>query len=288
MSLSERMISFRMGESNEEITPGIYIGKVVSVEDSLDARRIKVRIRGLDNKLNDDNLPYCHALLPKIIHVFPKKDEAVIVLIVDNTKANYNRWYIGPIISQYQNIEFDPLDNSALSTTELGIIEPKEGFSNVETAKDNFPKKEEIGLIGRKNVDIRFGDNTFTLTSLKHKVGDTMMLNDVNPIIVRGTSDEDGQKSRFSVQSDYMFFISHKERNELSFDIKNNEFEKVIEKTQAIVRGEDTVRLLKLIVKVLLSHVHGYSHLPPDQDNNVISLSNFNIDNILNEYIRTN
>jgi hypothetical protein len=288
MNLGDKMRSMGMGETSDKVTPGIYFGKVISTEDNVDGRRIKVRIRGLDDKFDDNNLPFCHALLPKIVHVFPKKDEAVIVLIVDNEKSNYNRWYIGPIISQYQNIELDPLDNTALSTTELGTSNPKPAYSTNDLAKENFPKKEEVALLGRKNSDLIFGDNTFTLRGLKHKVDDNMVLNDINPVIIRGTSDENGENSRVSVQSDYMFLISHQERNQLSFDVKNDELEKVIDNTQAIARGEDLTRLLKLIVKVLLNHVHGYAHLPPDQDNNVISLSNFNIDDILNEFIRTN
>lgn len=288
MNLSDRIRSSEMGKSSDKITPGIYFGEVISTEDNVDARRIKVRIRGLDDKFDDSNLPFCHALLPKIIHVFPKKGEAVLVLIIDSDKSNYNRWYIGPIISQYQNIESDPLNNTALSTTELGMTEPKPAYSTDDLSKENFPKREDIGLIGRKNSDIVLGENTFTFRALKHKVDDNMIMNDINPVIIRGTSDENGENSRVSIQSDYMFLISHKEINELSYDIKNNELEKVIKKTQAIAKGEDLTRLLKLMVKVLLNHVHGYAHLPPDQDNNIIALSSFNIDDILNEYIRTN
>ena len=59
----------------------LYYGKVISNVDEKEAKRIQVRIDGLDDALSDDKLPYAFPILPKNISVVPKINELVIITI---------------------------------------------------------------------------------------------------------------------------------------------------------------------------------------------------------------
>ena len=70
--------------------------KVISVDDEYMGCRIKVRLGGLDANKTDEELPYCSPLMPKLIHIFPKVGEMVLIFLEKNGSPTTNRFYIGP------------------------------------------------------------------------------------------------------------------------------------------------------------------------------------------------
>ena len=67
--------------------------KVVSVDDEYHGGRIRVRLGGIDGNTPNDKLPYCFPLLPKLIHVYPKVGEGVLIILEKNGSGKSNRYY---------------------------------------------------------------------------------------------------------------------------------------------------------------------------------------------------
>jgi hypothetical protein len=108
-----------------------------------------------------------------------------------------------------------------------------------------------------------------------------------------------------SMGSDYLVFLSHLSeipgkkyinlQNTL-YGINNDKFsDELIPNTSSMVRGEELLELLNKIVYFLISHVHQYPLLPPEQDTyidanvpDLLSELNNASTKILNKYIRLN
>lgn len=196
MSLSSRLHDYGEGDnkSSDRKDLNFYLGLVVAdaTEDPLDAGRIKVRIRGVDNdiKLNDD-LPWVSSLLPKFLNISPKKGETVKIFVLDRKNDSLDRFFVGPLISQYTLLEKDPhffTSRSGLSmgTLQLGksiYIDPESKIEN--TNWQVFPKPTDIAIIGRSNQDITIREGSFydeiILRVNKHKAGNVRKLNKKNP-----------------------------------------------------------------------------------------------------------
>lgn len=146
----------------------IHIGEVVSVEDSTDMGRIKIRIKGEDDAItNVNDLPWCFPMIPKYLGITPQIGEAVLVFIWDKDLKYSDRLYIGPIISQLQNLEYDPYYFSAQAGFSFGVQTPKIAHSTIPTAKGVFGNKKDIVLQGRENTDLIFKKNEVLLRAGK-------------------------------------------------------------------------------------------------------------------------
>ena len=130
--------------------------KVLSVIDDKAGLRIKVRIEPDDNECKTvDDLPFCYPLIPKHFHINPKVNEMVLVItnVLGVTKSR--RWFIGPIISQQYNLNYDPFNFSARSILDNGKYSTP--LPRPELNPDNegtYPDREDIAIQGRQNADL--------------------------------------------------------------------------------------------------------------------------------------
>jgi hypothetical protein len=130
LTWGREFVSNRPNQSSGIIN-SIYMGKVVSVDDDYNVGRIRVFIGEIDEASTpDDSLPYAYPLMSRIVHVMPKVGEAVLVLMgstFDNKKSQLrkNRFWIGPLISNYQNILND-------NTDVFGMLNVKEGVTSTK------------------------------------------------------------------------------------------------------------------------------------------------------------
>lgn len=137
----------------------VQIGKVVSIDDNNALGRIKVRIPGPtsiggDGDLPIEKIPWSYPMIPKFFGVTPKIDEAVFVIVFSQDKLHSDRLYFGPIISQYSNLEFDSINDRALTPFSFAQIPPKQNYEEINAINGVFPKKEDIAIQGRYNTDI--------------------------------------------------------------------------------------------------------------------------------------
>ena len=302
----------------------VFIGKVISLEDEYDAGRIKVRLKNADVSFSDDNLPYAWPLLPKMLHVVPKVNEAVLVFCV-NDDPKQQRFYLGPIISQYQKMYKDYHDTSALKMIGGRGGSPFPAVSNIPKTFGAFGTDEDIIIYGRKYSDIIMGDNDVRIRCGAHLTGisDTTDIgfNKTNPSLIKlkyhespinvdklkwnDSAGEFSDKENRDVESSVN--IIGQEINLISTEgepyvdtshtdkypdgnesLSDDDLKKFIEMAHPLPYGDVLVRFLYLFLKAFKTHTHKYSQLPPVPDTNYIAATSFPLDSILSKNVRLN
>ena len=149
----------------------IKLCEVVSVDDNFESGRIKVRLYPEDSRKGIEDMPYCYPLMPKMFNVLPKVGEAVIVFLTASGDGYSNRYYIGPIVSQLPNIEYDGYYSGALSNYNDSIVKPKVTHTLIPEAKGAFGDNGDITIYGRKGSDIILKENaTYTFSGFLNRM----------------------------------------------------------------------------------------------------------------------
>jgi len=283
---------FTSGADHSDNTRSIYYGEVISIDDPTDGGRIKVKILELDNKIAEKELPYCSPILPKYIHLYPKIGEVVRVFIMDVKYPNRNRLWLGSVISQPQKIEFDSV-YTALSTTEMGMIEPLKSIKTNPNAKDVFPDSEDIGIIGRVNTDVILKKNQVVIRAGKHVNGDITTLNTTNPAALIMTFEPKINSTDYYsssiLMSDKIALLSHDgnpnfKPSRLTAQDRIN----IFENGHPIGRGDVILQIFEMFKKALLTHRHGYSNTPPLAEPLLTDIEKFELEKLLQKNIVTN
>lgn len=172
--------------------PNFYWGQVIvdPLTDPNGAGRCKVFIRELDREIlglgvternflkNPENytdllndLPYSYAMETKFFSSLPKVGETVLVIVNERQNTRYNRFYIGPIITQPQKFDgvgkiFGVLDGTFGGPNGLYDYEPawfdsdesrlggKSSPLNWSVFSNHPLDPESISINGRGNEDI--------------------------------------------------------------------------------------------------------------------------------------
>lgn len=270
----------------------IYYGEVFDVNDNTDGGRIKVRIPDLDNRISNDDLNWCYPIRPKFFHAYPKVGEIVRVFIEDIKYPYRNRYWEGSIISQPHKINFDAR-YTALSTTNMGLLKPDDAPSRYPDAKGVFPDIEDIAIIGRENTDVVLKINEVHIRAGKHEKDDILKLNIKNPaeisLVYENNTETNKMTSNTLILSDKIGLISHDGNPKFKaarLDIEDRE--RIFNEGHPIARGDVLVEALKLIRKVIIGHIHGYSGLPADKDQLINELDNIDFTKILQKNIVIN
>ncbi len=189
----------------------IYQAEVKSTDDNADSGIIYVEIVGTNN----GQLVECYPLLPKFMNIYPQVGETVFVILQDikigpKVAKQGKAFWIGPIISQLQNLKKDPHDYTSTSNQADGKVKTKVAISKLENAKGAYPKKEEIAFQGRDNTDIILkssesnnGSKQILLRSGKFIINDNLSFNkkDVSYIQIKyGTDSVENKIIEKSVQ----------------------------------------------------------------------------------------
>ena len=277
----------------------IHIGEVVSVNDPKDMGRIKVRIKGLDDSItNVNDLPWSFPMLPKFIGITPQVNEAVMVFIFDRSLKYSDRLFIGPIISQLPNLDFDPLYFSALGGFSFGSQEPRIAPSTIPNAKGVYADKKYFSLEGRDNTDIIFKNGEVVLRAGKFTKKLKKKKNPNEPNV--DETEKDGLDFEFNTNSQGYIQIKHdailgvnsnneQEKGSVTniignkinlltyngdqkFDLANQddllskeELLKILKEGKSAIFGEYVIEYLILLENALFSHVHnGSGSVPTD------------------------
>ena len=134
-----------------------------------------------DRNKSADELPWCMSILPKHLHIHPKKGELVMVFAnnVDELYGNHLRWFIGPIITQLDKLNYQD-SRSARSFSPEAIFAAGKNPTFYAGSKGVYPesgdREEEfgnnIGILGRHNEDIILKDTEVWIRSGVHKKGE--------------------------------------------------------------------------------------------------------------------
>lgn len=300
----------------------IKVAQVLSVDDSAGGLRIKAK---LEQDKDTNKIPWALPLLPKTFQSVPKVGEAVLIITAMSNNKESQRFYIGPLISQKQNHEYDPYDygkDSAASLLQGGFVSPLELLSNFPETNGAFPNTNDVAVLGRggediilkenekegsEEIDLRCGIRLEPINptdDLKGKV----VFNEENPAYIQlkykngltkntkqssNEFDEQDGSSAVNIVADKINIISHKDNEKHKLTdrktlIDENELSEIMEKLHEVPYGDLLVKFLNIFVTAFLTHVHPLGGTPPCVSSEVLSLinENANIDKIISKNVR--
>lgn len=273
------------------INRNIYMAKVISIEDELNVGRIRVFIDGIDHSNMD--LPYAYPLMSRIVHVMPQVGELVLVFFADikkekQTQKFSNRFWIGPIISNYENLNYDTQDLASLDMTNFlitysNLSDPLQTKSknNKNNERGIFPVDDqvpplpnnlrEVSMIGRNNTDIVQSDNKIKIRAGKHKKNKPVEPNNNNPVYsVYELINDDLSYSLTA--GDEIYLISHKGRFRFKKTLTNDDINDLKQNAQSMLYGELTVDYLRTLTNAFINHIHQHPQKQPIKDTFVTDL----------------
>lgn len=267
----------------------IYEARVIDINDPLESQRIRVRIKGLDDKTADANLPWCDSFLPMMHFVLPKRDELVKIMLFNSAEPNMRRQWVGPVISQFQSLKYDSYltanRNSALSNQT-----PDKATSKIPDAKGVYPERDDVALLGRDNADVILKQNLVLIRAGKFVQGNNVQLNNTNPTYVHLRMSNDGSKSYAAMVANQIFLIGHDLGNTSYPAILTDKILADIEKNaDPAVLGNPLYELLVFLVTFCLTHVHTSAEMSPNPGSpKYKELSDYDIKKILSKIVKLN
>lgn len=302
---------YNRGSNKRLETTIYYYGKVVSNYDEVGGNRIRVRINGVDDALKDSDLAYAFPMLQKFFHIVPKVGETVMIFIPDVKNPFIDRLYLGPLISQPQNLYRDSSLFSANSTLASGIKQPKPAPDTIPENKGVYPNLLDVAIQGRDNSDIvlkekeilvRAGQFDSSVTK-----GEIPKFNKINPSYIQIkhdvtlTKSDDKKNSEIggvvNIVSNKINLLTHKngsprfELNNQESNISDSEMIRIIEEAHPMVYGDNLKDLLKLLINVIVNHVHSYPGMKPQDlsgSMDIDKLLQYDLDSILSKNIKIN
>ena len=283
-----------------ENTPIVRTCPVVSVEDELGGGRIKVRMAPEDNSKTDAQLPYVFPLLPKMLHIRPKVGELVLVINAVSNDANTQRYYIGPVITQENHMEFEGANYEAMAFYNNAPFPPDQSPDSDPESDGAFPEDEDIALTGRKNADIHIKENDVRIRCGVRK-GDSRIykFNTSDPayLLLRyhnnlpGLMGANRCNSSATIVADKINLIGNdsrdafkvRDRKEL---ITDEEMANIIEKAHKLPYGDVLLEFLSIFKTAFITHTHPYPMMTPVMEYNMGRLTGFNMQNILSDTVR--
>ena len=280
--------------------------EVLSVIDDKAGLRIKVRIYPDDaDCATIDDLPFCYPLIPKHFHINPKVGEMVLVLtnVLGVTKGR--RWFIGPIISQQYNLNYDPFNFSAKSILDNGkfaipLPRPELNPDNEGT----YPDREDIALQGRQNADLILKDSEVRLRcgfkqEPNGKPENTLLFNreDLSYIQMKYKRLKDHKGKDFAssvnIVADRINLLSHDSKTPFTLNdrkalITDEELVKILEQAHPLPYGDELIEFLKQLVEVIRTHTHPFSMDPPCFTTPQTEVLNTDLNEMLSNSIRIN
>ncbi len=282
------------------------IGEVVSIDDPNYLGRIQVRIkgprsRGGDDGIIDTDLPWAFPLLPKFFGSQPKPKEAVFIFVFSREKQHADRLFLGPIISQPQQLNFDPLYITALAGFSFGTTTPKVSVATIPQLKGIFPDPSDISIQGRFNTDIIQKTNEVVLRAGKFEsVKETTnnpfpfiyntktqgYIQIKNDVVVVPKSDRQSEEKGTvtNIVSSKINLLTHKNGNP-RFNLTNpdnlisdDELSIILEEAHQMVFGDLLLEYLRLLKDAFFAHVHNGSGAPPTDlatSGNKLALASF-------------
>jgi len=270
----------KSGYENVSSFKYLKYGEVISITDEFGLGRIKVRVKGSQSVGGDDgilnaDLPYATPMLPKFLSTYPKIGEAVWVFVLDKTKQQVDRLYIGPIISQLDKLNRDSGLTTALAGFSFGPIAPKVNIDTIPQLKGVFPDLEDISIQGRFNTDITQKKNEIVLRAGKFENTPVSAKNPFpfqfntktqafiqikNDVTINKETREKGTIT--NIVANKINLITHKDGSpRFNVTDQNNlvseaEMIKILEEAHQLPFGDVLIEYLKLLKEALFSHVH--------------------------------
>lgn len=271
----------------------VYIGEVIDINDPKGGDRIKVRLLNSDRWKTEEKIDYAFPLLPKTLHIKPKVGEAVLIICAVDGVQETQRYYIGPIISQPQNLYYDDYELSATRLLKRGLTKPLKSIAQNQYATGALAGDEDTAFYSRKNSDIIMSDNDIRIRCgsrlltplLGSPNGDNIEFNKKNPSFIKlkyhdralqnSTQTNKESHSTATIVADEINLLSNKSKdpllgsNELydtNEQINDKNMQKIIDEAHVLPYGDVLVDFLMAFLQMFKSHTHKYANDTPCED----------------------
>lgn len=298
------------GKTGKQLEATVFMrGVVISNVDDSDAKRIKVRVKGVDDHLQDNELAFAFPMLPKFFSVTPKRGEVVFVFVPTTDNPYLDRMYLGPLISQPQMLNRDSFVNGATAGLDTGFMQQRPAPSTVPENRGVFMDKEDVGLQGRDNADIILKSKEVLLRAgqfdINTKAGDIPKFNIKSPsyiqikngVTIEKAEDRVEKGGVINIVSSKINLLTHKGGspryilNDQDDMISPTEMEKILKEAHPMVFGDLLLTYLKLLRNAFMNHVHPYHGMTAEDlsgRNDIEDYLGFDVEAILSKNIKIN
>ena len=266
-------ISYDTRKYDNNIT--FYYGNVIEISTNGD-KRIKVRIKGIDDKLEDKDLPWCVSFIPIHLCVTPKIGEMVKIIPQRLNDVYNNREWVGPVVVHDLNIDYQS-STTSLANQPNSPYTDKININKINNFKILYPQ-DGVNIKSRDNSDIILSDKTITLRSGKHIVSDKTKLNTINPAKIELYITDNGKESYTTVNSDKIILVSHDGTGDTI--VTKEKLEEIINESLSATYAEPMITFMKYVQDFVANHIH-VNNLPPNRAaGSVLDILNFDVESI--------
>jgi len=284
----EKQEHLRHDYSSDKNNSILYHARVININDPLESMRIQVRIKGIDDKINDENLPWCNCFLPMIHYLLPKRDELVKVILFNSKETQLRRQWVGPVISQFQSLNYDSYI-TAVKNTDLSNQTPDKAVSKLPNAAGIYPDKEDIGILGRDNTDVLLKSNLVLIRSGKFIQGNNVQINNINPGYIHLRMSTDGNKSTSAIVANKIYLITHNGATTYPAILTDKILNDIEKNADPAVLGNPLKKLLQYMITFMLGHVHTSGEMTPNPGSPKYNeLSVFDTNSVLSNNVKLN
>lgn len=289
----------------------IYPAIVINIDDPTEQNRIIARIisldqdgnikGGRDRDIQDDKLPFCVPMLPEHFHVRPLVGEMVYIFLENPSDNSAPRYYIGPMISSKLKLPYQEY-KEAVKIFDYTIFNVNKNTKSEPKVASAFPEQADVAIQGRGDADLilrqreaylvagKFKQNSTTINTETPSYLQLKQYDNVTTGPLKLYSQANLQSTNINIFSPIGKFrdnsLSQFEKNE---DLKS--FGDFAATLHPVVFGDELVKLLDLIIKLLLTHIHTPQN-PLLATSESKSLQEYTVDgslqNLLSKYIRVN
>lgn len=305
--------------SGNQNSRNVYPAIVINTDDPTDQGRIKARIieldkdgkqrGGRDRDILDDKLPFCVPMIPFFFHARPDVGEMVYVILENPSDNSAPRYWIGPIITSKIRLDFQAYEE-AVKVFDYTDFAGNANIMNDIAASVIFPQSGDVALQGRDDSDIILRPREVYISAGKFKKGDKGKSFEPNieaPALIQlkqfdfiKENESDEGLSNFSQINQIgtninLYSPRGKFRKPSQAALEDNkdlkDFGNLANSLHPVVFGDELVKLLDLIIKTLLNHIHQPQNpLVPISESD--ELKAYTIDgklqNLISNHIRVN
>lgn len=275
-TLHNQGVSGGLFSEGNQSSRNIYPAIVVSNSDPMGMKRVVARIisindndeiiGGRDRDTPDEELPFCVPMIPNHFHIIPLVGEMIYVFLENPTDNSAPRYYMGSQINSPFKLKFQSFSesNKVFNYTNFNLNISKEG--NID-ATSILPKEGDIAIQGRSDSDLILKPREVFLVAGKFKKG-TFEFNTETPSSLQIIQKE-------NLNSDLLDFYSQLNATSTNINLYSNRgkfrdpsisnfeinedlksFGELANSLHPAVFGDELIRLLDLIIKVLINHIH--------------------------------
>ena len=270
----------------------VYIGEVIDIKDPAAAGRIRVRLLPEDKWKDKEKITYAFPLLPKVIHVTPKVGEAVLVICAIDGVQMSQRYYIGPIIPQPQDLFKS--DYGYLGASKLlkgGSKAALPSISDNSYTDGTFAEPDEVAVYSRQNSDVILSNDDVRircgarLLNPTRGDGDNIAFGQhpsfiklkyhATPLENKTQPTQPNSNSTVTIVGDEINLLSHKSKdplfgsNELlnkDGQISDKDMQKILDEAHVLPYGDVLVDFLMAFLQMFKAHTHKYPNDRPCPD----------------------